>query len=135
MKTFPLRSPVRRRSALAHAHRASVHGHLQKPINSVILSSRGMTNWLSAQEDEGDDDGDTPHAPTNGGAPGMLPQRSARSTTDGPESPQQASPLRPAGSSALGTLADADAEIERFARMQVIYFTMEAALMPCPSTL
>ncbi|KAK9917488.1 hypothetical protein WJX75_004962 [Coccomyxa subellipsoidea] len=81
------------------------------------------TGWASSppatdKEDEGDDDGDTPHAPTNGGAPGMLPQRSARSTTDGPESPQQASPLRPAGSSALGTLADADAEIERFARMQ-----------------
>ena len=72
-----------------------------------------------AQEDEGDDDGDTPHAPMNGGVLAVLPQRSAQSTTDGPESPQQASPLRAAGSSALGTMADADAEVEHFARLQV----------------
>lgn len=70
------------------------------------------------QEDEGDEDGDTPHAP---GAGAILAQRSARQTADGPESPQlQASPLRAAGSAALGSMAlDADAEVEHFKRMQV----------------
>lgn len=73
------------------------------------------------QEDEGDEDGDTPHA-LGGGA--MLAQRSARQTTEGPESPQlQASPLRAAGSATLASL-DADAEVEHFKRIQVCN--------PCP---
>ncbi|CAL8463328.1 g2862 [Coccomyxa elongata] len=78
------------------------------------------TGWMSSppvtdKEDEGDEDGDTPHA-LGGGA--MLAQRSARQTTEGPESPQlQASPLRAAGSAALASI-DADAEVEQFKRMQ-----------------
>ncbi|EIE18182.1 PIP5K-domain-containing protein [Coccomyxa subellipsoidea C-169] len=102
------------------------------------------TGWASSppatdKEDEGDDDGDTPHAPMNGGVLAVLPQRSAQSTTDGPESPQQASPLRAAGATdeishsmgqqrtqlgmnVVGTALPADADSNATPEDVVLYF-------------
>lgn len=80
--------------------------------------------------DEGDDDGETPHSPVNGGA-SHTSQRILRASTDGPDSPQ----LRPAGSSALGsTILNANTEVEHFVRLQVIFWPppCQGCLQPLP---